>query len=89
MVPAGMARLQLRRLRRLGWDLSTIARRVGVSTLELDELGGTAETCTARLTLRLTAVARHELTVAEAVGRGAPPGRGVSSPAVAVRRIRR
>jgi plasmid maintenance system antidote protein VapI len=68
VVPTGMARLQLRRLRRLGWRLSTIADRIGVTTLELDELAGGAETCTARLTVRLTALARAALAAAEAVG---------------------
>ena len=66
VVPTGMARLQLRRLQRMDWTLSTIADRIGVTTVELDDLVGGAETCTARLTVRLTALARAELAAAEA-----------------------
>ena len=65
--PAGMARLQLRRLQRLGWRLPTIADQIGVTTVELDELVGGAETCTARLTVRVTALARAELVATEAL----------------------
>jgi plasmid maintenance system antidote protein VapI len=70
VVPTGLARLQLRRLQRLGWRLSSIADRVGVSTVELEALVGGAETCTARLTVRLTALARAELAAAETVRPG-------------------
>jgi plasmid maintenance system antidote protein VapI len=70
VVPTGVARLQLRRLERLGWTVSTIAERIGVTTVELDGLVVGAETCTARLTVRLTALARAELAAAEAARPG-------------------
>ena len=70
-VPTGTARLQLRRLRRLGWPLPVIADRIGVPAAELVALVDGAETCTARLTVRLTALARAELAVTGA----APPTR--------------
>jgi plasmid maintenance system antidote protein VapI len=66
VVPSGIARLQLRRLQRLGWRLPTIADRIGVTTVELDDLVTGAETCTARLTVRLTALARAELAAVDA-----------------------
>jgi plasmid maintenance system antidote protein VapI len=70
VVPTGMARLQLRRLQRLGWSLRSIADRIGVATVELEELVGGAESCTARLTVRVTALARAELATTEAVRPG-------------------
>jgi hypothetical protein len=56
-VPSGPARLQLRRLRRAGWDDVTIAQRVGSTTTELDRLATSGASCSQLLTLRLTAAA--------------------------------
>ncbi len=56
-VPSGPARLQLRRLRRAGWDDVVIARRVGSSAADLDRLATSDRTCSQLLTLRLTAAA--------------------------------
>jgi hypothetical protein len=60
MVPAAPAQLQLRRLRRAGWDDLRIAERVRVAVPELLDLAGGADTCSLILTVRLTAAARAE-----------------------------
>lgn len=56
-VPAAPARLQLRRLRRAGWDDVLIAERVGSTAADLDRLATSGSTCSQLLTLRLTAAA--------------------------------
>lgn len=56
-VPSGPARLQLRRLRRAGWDDVVIAQRVGSSAADLERLATIDRTCSQLLTLRLTAAA--------------------------------
>jgi hypothetical protein len=60
MVPAALARLQLRRLYRAGWGDLAIAMRVRVAVPELVELACGADTCSLLLTVRLTAAARAE-----------------------------
>jgi hypothetical protein len=60
MVPAAPARLQLRRLHRLGLEDPGIAERVRVAVPELVELASGADTCSLLLTVRLTAAARAE-----------------------------
>ena len=59
-VPAGQARLQLRRLHRAGWENLGLAERLRVAALELTELAAGAETCSLLLAVRLTAAARAE-----------------------------
>jgi plasmid maintenance system antidote protein VapI len=60
MVPAGPARLQLRRLHRAGWENLALAQRICVAAPELIELAAGAETCSLLLAVRLTAAARAE-----------------------------
>jgi hypothetical protein len=60
MVPAAPARLQLRRLHRMGWEDLVIADRVRVAVPELVELAAGADICSLLLTVRLTAAARAE-----------------------------
>ena len=60
MVPAAPARLQLRRLHRMGLEDLVIADRVRVAVPELVELAAGADTCSLLLTVRLTAAARSE-----------------------------
>jgi hypothetical protein len=61
MVPSALARLQLRRLYRAGWENLAIARRVHVPAPELIELAAGAEVCSLLLTVRLTATVRADL----------------------------
>jgi hypothetical protein len=60
MVPAAPARLQLRRLHRVGWDNLAIAERLGLAAPELVELAAGVGSCSLLLTVRLTAAARAE-----------------------------
>jgi plasmid maintenance system antidote protein VapI len=66
MVSSALARLQLRRLYRAGWENLAIAHRVRVPAPELIELAAGAETCSLLLTVRLTATARAVLCCLDA-----------------------